>query len=349
MKIVFNYPLSRNAYDFLNEKLPKGISVVAKIRGEAEVDVPINEDPEMVKEMITADIIMGPYVTEEILSKAIPPAGGNLKLLLIPWTGVDRINFNLIKKYPIKVANSHANARTVAEHTIALLLTSSKEIIHHDSLLRKGLWSSRFRDRPSMIIKGKTVGLLGFGAIGTECAKLLFGFDVKFIACKRNPNRLTDEQKKIVEESYSTENLQQFLEKSDIIINSLPLTNETENFLSKKEFNQMKEGSILINIGRGKTINQEALYDSLKEGKLFAVGLDPMWNYARRNEIEKGEAVFPSDYPLQEFDNVVLSPHRAADVQGFYEEHHLDDVIENIIRIYEGKEPINIIDIDKEY
>ena len=83
MKIVFNYPLSRNAYDFLNEKLPKGISVVAKIRGEAEVDVPNNEDPEMVKEMITADIIMGPYVTEEILSKAIPPAGGNLKLLLI--------------------------------------------------------------------------------------------------------------------------------------------------------------------------------------------------------------------------------------------------------------------------
>ncbi|MBN1330979.1 MAG: hypothetical protein JXA54_16020 [Candidatus Heimdallarchaeota archaeon] len=357
MKVVFLYPLARDALNFLREILPEDIKVIARILEEGPITISPNEDPKIVNETKTAEILMGPYVTEEILSKARPEVGGKLKLIFIPWTGVDRLDLSLVKKYNIPVANSHGNARTIAEFGIALLLTAAKNIIHHDRLMREGDWSSRFRDYPSINITGKTIGLLGFGAIGTECAKLLQGFDVKLIACRRTPSKTTDQQKKLVESIFAYTNLTQFLTQSDIIINSLPLTNETKSFLGKEQFMQMKDGIILINIGRGETIDEEAIYEATKSGKVFAAGLDPQWHYPERSfpsrktdgELDIKVKHYPSIYPIHEFDNVVLSPHRAGHLVEGYERSHWQDVIENILRIYRGKEPINIIDLEKGY
>ncbi|NHJ04367.1 MAG: hypothetical protein EAX90_06060 [Candidatus Heimdallarchaeota archaeon] len=349
MKIVFNYPINREALDFLKEKIPDDILIIARVRDEDSLDILPSQDKEIIKECIDADILIGPYITEEILSQAFLSSDVKLKLILIPWTGVERLDFQLIKKFPIKVANSHGNARTVAEHAIALLLTGAKQIIHHDQLLRQGLWSSRFRDKPSIILDGKTVGLLGLGAIGIECSKILKGFNVKIIGCRKNPEKTTDEQKLLVSDIYSIQELPLFLKESDIIINSLPLTETTIDILDKEQFQQMKDGVIIVNVGRAKTINEKALYDALKNGKIFAAGLDPQWETAQRIKIIEGEKKYPSNYPIHEFDNVVLSPHRAADIIGGYEQNHWDDVIENILRIYDGRKPINIIDIEKGY
>ncbi len=356
MKIVFLYPITQDALDYLKEELPEDITVVTRIRGETG-HRPLNEDPEIIKETKDADILMGPYVTEEILSQAVPEAGGKLKLIFIPWTGVDRLNFDLLKKYSVPIANSHGNARTVAEHTIALILTAARNIIHHDRLMRDGDWSSRFVKMPGVNITGKTVGLLGYGAIATECAKLLKGFDLKFIGCRRNPKKSTEEQKQIASKIYSIDELEQFLKESDIIINSLPLTKDTKDILSTKEFEQMKDGVIIVNVGRGHTIDEKAFYDAVKNGKVFAAGIDPQWVYPQRTSVPRRtdggsdtvEKVFPSNYPIHEFDNVVLSPHRAAHIIKGYERSHWHDVIENILRIYHGKKPINVIDSEKGY
>lgn len=353
MKIVFLYPTSREGIDLLKNKLPDDIEIVARIRGEDYGDLSPNQDPEIIKECKDADILMGPYVTEEILSNA----SKKLKLIFIPWTGVDRLDFDILKKYKIPVANSHGNARTVAEFAIALLLTCAKNIIHHDRLLRNGDWSSRFQKMPSIIIRNKIVGLLGVGSIGTECAKLLQGFDVKIVGCRKNPSRTSKEQMVLIEKVYSLDELNNFLNESDIIINSLPLTKETENFLGEKEFEQMKNSAIIINVGRGKTINEKALYEAIKSGKLFAAGIDPQWKYPTRTsiprrsdgEVSSEEKFYPSDYPFHKFDNVVLSPHRAAHVVEGYEQAHWQDVIENILRVHKGQEPINLIDIEKGY
>jgi len=356
MKIVFLYPITQDTLNFMKEEMPEEIKIVTRIRGETG-HKPLTEDSELIKETKDADILMGPYITDEILSQAVPEAGGKLKLVIIPWTGVDRLDFKLVKKYSLVVANSHGNARTVAEHAIALLLTASKNIIHHDRLMRVGDWSSRFVKMPSIKLQGKTVGLLGYGAIGMECAILLKNFDVKFIGCRRNPAKSTKEQKQLAEEIYSTDDLEKFLKESDIIINSLPLTKDTRDILGEKEFAQMKDGVIIVNVGRGHTIHEKAFYDALKSGKVFAAGIDPQWNYPRRTAVprrsdggaDSEEETYPSEYPIHEYDNVVLSPHRAAHITMSYERGHWQDVIENILRIYEGKEPINVVDTDKEY
>ncbi|MFX1251656.1 MAG: 2-hydroxyacid dehydrogenase [Promethearchaeota archaeon] len=350
MRIVFLYPISQDALNYLREELPHEIEIIARIRDEQSLDVPPNQDPEIIAAAKRAEILMGPFITEEILSQAIPKAGGKLKLIFIPWTGVNRLDFDLLKKYSVQVANSHGNARTVAEFALALLLTASKSIIHHDRLLREGDWSSRFSDRPSINLQGRIVGLLGLGAIGTECAKLLLGFDVKLIGCRRDPSKLTQEQKQMVQKVFSTHELKEFLKESDIIINSLPLTKETEGMLGEEEFKQMKDGVVLVNVGRGATIDEKAFYEAVKSGKVFAAGIDPQWLYPpRRGEREPDEKYFPSNYPIHEFDNVVLSPHRAADLVEGYERAHWKDVIENILRIYHGKNPINLVDLEKGY
>ncbi|MCK5297781.1 MAG: hypothetical protein KAJ76_02665, partial [Candidatus Heimdallarchaeota archaeon] len=240
---------------------------------------------------------------------------------------------------------------------IALLLTAAKNIIHHDRLMRVGDWSSRFTKMPSIKLQGKTVGLLGYGAIGLECAILLKNFDVKFIGCRRDPAKSTKEQKELAEKIYTIDDLEKFLLESDIIINSLPLTKETRDILGEKEFTQMKDGVIIVNVGRAHTIHEKAFYDALKSGKVLAAGIDPQWNYPARTAVPRRsdggvdsiEETYPSEYPIHEFDNVVLSPHRAAHITMGYERGHWQDVIENIIRIYEGKEPINVVDVNKEY
>ncbi|MHA1440573.1 MAG: 2-hydroxyacid dehydrogenase [Candidatus Heimdallarchaeota archaeon] len=348
MKIVYTYPTS-NEKAFLKERLPKDIEIITRIQGEPSEYSSPSEDPEIIKEAQSADIIMGPYVTEEMLAKAMPSDGGKLKLVIIPWTGVDSVDFELINKYKVPIANSHANSTTIAEFALTLLLAASKNLIHHDTLLRKGDWSSRFSDRPSKLIRGKTVGLLGYGAIGLDCAKLLQPFGVELIALRRDPSKSTDEEKSIVKTIYSINELSTFLQESDIIINSLPLTESTEGMLGEKEFKQMKDDVVLVNVGRGKTIDEKALFDALKEGKLFAAGLDPQWEYPSRGSDSESEITYPSNYPLHEFDNIVLSPHRAADIEGGYIMYHYADVIENIMRIYEGKEPINLIDLERGY
>jgi len=351
MRIVFLYTISKDAFNYLKESIPEDIEIIARIR-EKYTGKPPNQDPEIIAATKNAEILMGPYVTEEILEQALPKNGGKLKLIFVPWTGIDRLNFDLLRKYPVTVANSHGNARTVAEHAIALLLTASKNIIHHDRLLRKGDWSSRFKHMPSVSITGKTVGLLGYGAIGTECAKLLKGFDVKIIGCRRTPEKSTDEQKKLAEKVYSITELKTFLNEVDVVINSLPLTHDTTDILNKKEFEWMKNGVILVNVGRGPTINEEAIYNAVKEGKVFAAGLDPQWKYPPRGSIgerDPTEKNYPSNFPIHEFDQVVLSPHRAADLAEGYERKHWFDVVENIIRIYKDEKPTNIVDLDLSY
>jgi phosphoglycerate dehydrogenase-like enzyme len=349
MKVVFLYPLSQDAYNYLEENLPTKVKVVAKIRDATYDGVQPNQDPKIIAEAQKAEILMGPYVTDEILSKAVPEAGGKLKLVFIPWAGVDRLNFDLLMKYNVPVANSHGNARTIAEHTIALLLAAAKNLIYHDRLLREGNWQSRFREKHSMLLEGKTVGLLGFGAIGTETAKLLQPFNVELIACRNNPEKTTKEQRELVQDIYSSDDLYSFLGEIDILINSLPLTSETESIIDQKAFEKMKDEIIVVNVGRGPTIDEKAFYQAVQQGQIIAAGLDPQWQYPPRGPSEKEfEPTYPSKYPIHDYETIVLSPHRAGDI-GQYERAHWADVVENIIRVFEGKAPFNVIDKEKEY
>lgn len=280
------------------------------------------------------DIMIKDSIFKELLENA-----KNLKHLQIPWTGSDRVDFKLLKDYPhITVSNSHSNSLTIAEHAVALLLAVAKQLRYRDSKMREGNWSTRYeRVMHSLPLTGMTVGIIGYGAIGQKVAKMLkYGFDMKVKAIKRHPDSVKNDN--VCDFLGGMEDKQKVISESDFLIIGLPLTPETKDFISKEEFTLMKDQAIIVNIARGPIINEEALYNFLKNKKGFA-GIDVWYNYPE--SASKTEKI-KQNFPFEELDNIIMSPHSAFRVADIGMKT-AEDIIENLKLVAKGKDPINII------
>lgn len=294
-------------------------------------------------EVEKADVLLGGLITEKILSKA-----RKLKLIQIPWTGVDNLDFALLRKYNIPTCNSHSNAQIVAEHAVALLLSLAKKIPYHDRLLREGIWNRPGSNNTNEIspfsfkIHGQNVGIVGYGSIGKKIKNMLSVFNCSFLIVDNDPNY--DHDDKAIKQYEAPQNLRSVLARSDIVFVAVPLTENTKNLFSKEEFEVMKKQSLFINISRGEVIHEEALYNALKEQKIAGAAIDTWYNYPN----PKNPVCFPSkSYPFHELNNLVISPHRAGFISG--DLPHLHDAIENINSLAEGNVLKNIISIDNKY
>ncbi len=227
------------------------------------------------------------------------------------------------------------------------MLAAAKRIVVSDFEFRRGIWGHLGEPRWSLDLKGKTLLFLGFGRIAQNVAQMLTGFEMKYLAIKRNPDRVDDEWKKKLVGIGGPDKLHEFLEKADFVLMSLPLTPETENFLDEEAFNHFKKDAVLVNIGRGKTINEKALFEALLEKKLGAAAIDSWYQYPpwRRDIPRMGH---PSQYPFEALENVVMSPHRAWLTKKCRLETWAE-VIENLKRYLSGKPLINIVDLKRGY
>lgn len=304
-----------------------------------EFIIPEHHDNEtLLKYADETDILIKDSIFKEFLEKA-----KNLKHLQIPWTGVDRVDFKVLKDYPtVTVSNSHSNSLTIAEHAVALLLASAKQLRYRDSMMRDNDWSPRYeRSMYSLPLTGMTAGIIGYGAIGQKVAKMLKnGFGMRIMAIKRNPATSKDDG--ISDFVGGMEEKNKVLAESDFIIVGLPLTPETKDFINKKEFELMKDKAVIVNIARGPIINEEALYNFLKEGKGYA-GIDVWYNYPERASSPKP---VKQNFPFEELNNIILSPHSAFKV---VDAGTVEDIIENLKLIATGKTPINIINKELSY
>ncbi len=295
---------------------------------------------ECIKEQVRdADVLLGNIITKEILDNA-----KKLKLIQIPWTGVDFLDFNLLKNYNFTICNSHSNSLIVAEHAVALMFDIAKKISYHDNNLRKGIWN-RINDNTgvspfSVKISNSAVTIIGFGAIGQKIRKLLLGFQVKFNIVDPTVPKEPIEGANY----YNIDNMHNAIENSDFVFVTVPLTNNTRGMINGDFFNKMNNRGFLINISRGEVVEEDALYIALDMGKIKGAAVDTWYNYPT----SESRIAFPSSkYPFQNLNNLVMSPHRAGYIEG--ELPHLNDVIENLNNLASGRELINIISIDKEY
>jgi len=215
---------------------------------------------ELIKQIAEADVIIGGEVNKDNLKLA-----KNLKLFQIPFAGVDRQDLNIFKKFlNIKVCNVHGNSHAVSEHAICLLLTLAKNLINNDKDLRNGKWHGFITREPTLQLNGRNLGIVGLGSIGLEIAKKALSFGMNIYAIKR-----TIKEEEQLEKSYGLtflgnhESLDYVIKMSDFIIIAVPLTEKTDNMLDEKMLKLMK-GKYLINIGRGRVVNEKALYYNLK-------------------------------------------------------------------------------------
>lgn len=298
---------------YLEEQHVKKLRSIADLKIFDDIPKTPNDLKERIKE---ADIVIvgWSHLTEGIIKSA-----EKLKMVSIWATTCHYVDLEAAKKRGIAVTHVPGYAtEAVAEHAFAMLLAAARKLLQADRHVRRGEFDWRpFRGRE---LAGKTLGMIGTGAIGCRVAEIGKAFKMKLLAFDKYPNFERAE-----EIGMEYVGLQTLLKESDIITLHVPLTQETEGLIGKKEIEVIKSGCILINTSQGKIIDEKALINALKSRKLSCAGLD----------------VFEEEPPqkdnlLFKLDNTVFSPHI-----GFHTveaaKKCTDICIENAMRFLEGR------------
>lgn len=223
-----------------------------------------------------------------------------LKVIARPGVGVDNVDVEEATRegIPVVICPS-SNARAVAEHTLALLLGISKNLMVSCEENRRGNFNIRNAYK-AVDIEGKTVTILGAGKIGMEFAKLCKGIGMR--AVLYDPYVLAGEIQK--KGFYPAESMECALEQGDYVSLHMPLNEKTREIIGQKEIERMKPTAFLINCARGELVEEKALYQALKERRLAGAGLDVL----KEEPINK-------ENPFLKLDNVMVTPHMAAQTQ----------------------------------
>jgi D-3-phosphoglycerate dehydrogenase len=227
------------------------------------------------------------------ISAEVLNSTANLKVVSRYGVGVNNVDLDAAKANRVVVTNTPgANAKSVAELTVALILNLMRPVIPANAQTKAGEWP-RFKGKS---LEGKTVGLIGLGAIGKETARRLAGFDCKILAYDIFPDPAFSEEYKI-----TYVQLEELLSYSDIVSLHVPGIAETYDMVNDDFLGQMKQGAILVNTARGELVDEQALVRALESGKLKAAALDVF------KEEPPGE-----ENPLLAFDQVIATPHMGA-------------------------------------
>ena len=267
------------------------------------------EDEETVKErMHDADVVV---ISNIKLSSEVLKSSRKLKMLSVAFTGLDHIDLDYCKEHNIKVVNASGYATVgVAELAIGLIIDVYRHITLLDQDTRNGKTRNNFLGRQ---LRGKTVGIIGTGAIGLETAILLKAMGCTIIAW----NRTEREEAKKLNIKYVS--LQDLMKQSDIISLHVPLNKETYHLINRDLLSLCKKDAILINTARGNVVDMEALAESLRKGLLAGAGID----------VFETEPPLAKNHPLINAPNCILTPHIAYATREAFD-IRIDIVINNI-------------------
>jgi len=269
-----------------------------------------------------ADAILNQYapITRRVIENL-----RNVKVIVRYGIGVDNVDVEAATERGIFVANVIYDICDVADHTVALMLSLVRKIPWAYEGVKEGTWDWKTL-HPITRIRGKTVGIIGFGRVGREVAKRIRSFGTNVIAYDPYVPLEVFERNDVKKVG-----LEEILEQSDIITVHVALTNETYHMIGREQLRKMKSTAILINASRGAVIDEEALYKALKEGWIAGAALDVL-------EKEPPD----KDNPLLKLDNIIITPHMA-----WYSVGSLTEIqtkaAEEVARVLNGQVPVNLV------
>lgn len=245
-----------------------------------------NEAPEaLIERMHEADIVV---ISNIKLPAAVLSQCPHLKLLSVAFTGLDHIDLAYCDAQGIEVVNAAGYSTTaVSELAVGLMLDLMRQVTRLDGVIRQGQGRGAFLGRE---LRGKTVGVIGTGAIGCATIKLLEAFGAKVICWSRTRK-----------EGYTYVSLDELLKASDIVTLHTPLTPETRHLIGVDQLSLMKPTALLVNTARGPVCDIEAVANALKEGKIAGAAFD----------VYEQEPPLPLEHPLLAAPNTLLLPHVA--------------------------------------
>lgn len=265
----------------------------------------------------------------------------NIKAIALRSAGFNNVDLEAADKLGITVLRVPAySPQAVAEHALALIFTLNRKTHKAYNRVREGNFS--LERLTGFNLSGKTIGVIGTGAIGKAFIKLLKGFDAKIVAYDPYPNDMLKKQ------GVEYRSLNDLLSVSDVVSLHCPLTHDTFHIINKQSLSHIKEGAMLINTSRGKLIDTDAAIDALKEKKLGYLGIDV---YAEEEKLffkDLSEMIIDDDKiaRLMQFPNVLITAH-----QGFLTREALEQIamttLQNLTDYENGKVNENAVFLDK--
>lgn len=236
--------------------------------------------------------------TKMNLDKNVLLHATRLKFIGRAGAGMDNVDTTYCEEVGVHYFNAgEANADAVGEHTLAMLLSLSSQLQKADKEVRSRVWDRQ--GNTGWELKGKTVGIIGYGNTGKAVAKKLSGFEVTVLAYDKYLKNYSDQFAKEV-------TMNHLFEEADILSLHIPLTTETNGMVDTDWLNQFKKPIVLLNLARGKIVKLDALISAMNKNQLIGVGLDVLENEALTSHDNKQNRVF-SDLVLRQ--NIVFSPH----------------------------------------
>lgn len=317
VKVACTYTLTEEQLEKLNEKL----------RGKMEI-VKVKDFKKAGDVLSDAQVLL----TNQLeIDKSDLERMENLKWIQCVFSGINHFPFDYLRSKGIILTNARGVHKIqMSEFIVSLLLSIVRKSYHYTKAHIAGKWDPIKIDE----LYGKTIGFIGVGSVARETARKLKAFDVRILGVKN-----TVEDVQYFDEIYGNDDLDQVLEESDFVIALVPLTDETKGMIGREQFEKMKQTAWFINVARGPVVDEEALIEVIKEGRIAGAGLDVF---------EKEP--LPEDSPLWKLDNVILTPHIAGPTP-----HYMDRLIgifaDNLEAFIDGntENMVNVIDFDKQY
>jgi phosphoglycerate dehydrogenase-like enzyme len=281
-----------------------------EVRDRAELDRRIGE----------ADVL----VVSGLWHNGLLDTGGRIRFVQSIGAGVDQFPREAMKARDIRLASaSGVNARAVAEHAMALILAVMRRLPEARDNQAKHFWRGMIGDlaRREDELGGKTLLVVGLGQIGGRLAQLAKVFDLRVMGVRQNPAA----GRGAADSVHGLADLPSLLPQADFVALTCPLTKETENLIDAAALARMKRSAVLVNVARGRVVEEGALIAALRERRIAAAALDVAV-----------EEPLPAGSPLWDLPNVFITPHTAGETRR-YEDNVIDILIENLERQWRGE------------
>jgi phosphoglycerate dehydrogenase-like enzyme len=279
-----------------------------------------------------ADVYVGPTFTQGMGAEA-----RNLRLVHVAGAGTDGINADALPAGAV-CANTFHHETSIAEHIATVLVALRRNLLGQDAALRTGVWSSSVYSadiRQPETLRGAVVTFLGFGHIGAASWKLLQAFGAEGIAITRSGT--TDPQANSLRWSGTTARLGEALTESDILVISIPLTDETTSIIGNAELDDLGPDGLLVNVARGAVVGEAALYEALKDRRIAGAAVDVWYQYPGPDG--RGE---PSALPFGRLDNIIMTPHSSGVTAETFRSR-AQEIAENITRLSKNETLKNVV------
>jgi phosphoglycerate dehydrogenase-like enzyme len=266
---------------------------------------------------------------------AMAASAPNLRLIHTPGAGTNEIDFAAVPPHTT-VCNVYGHEHSIAEYVFMTMLALNRDLLNMDRRFRQHDWSDR-AGGPQRELRGRKLGIIGLGRIGSEIARRARVFGMPVIAATRTPD--PDRARELgLARLAGMEGLGSLLEEADVVVVAVPLAPETEGLLGAAELARMKPDALLINVARGPVIDEDALYEALAGRQIGGAAIDVWYRYP-----EDRVSGPSSSRPFHELDNVIMTPHIAGWTHGTFA-HRWARMNENLRRLAAGEPLLGMVE-----